>query len=86
MSATDTLAAHGVVPAASYIENYKILAEAARELREQEDVDIDRLVPMVDKALAAYAACKGRIDAVQALLAERLGGDENSRGMDDQKT
>lgn len=78
MSANENAVSPGTVPASSYIENYRVLAEAARELREQEDVDIDRLVPMVDKALAAYAACKGRIDAVQALLNERLGEEEGA--------
>ena len=76
MKESEPVAVAGGAPASSYIENYRILAEAARELRDQEDVDIDRLVPMVDKALAAYAACKGRIDAVVALLAERLGDEE----------
>lgn len=59
---------------ATYMENYKALSDAAQELRGQEVVDIDKLVPIVDKALAAYAACKSRIEAVEALLSERLGG------------
>jgi exodeoxyribonuclease VII small subunit len=65
-------------PASNYLENYKVLADAARELREQELVDIDKLVPLVDRALGAYSACKGRIEAVERLLAERLGADEPS--------
>ena len=60
-------------PASVYMENYRALAEAARELREQDSVDIDRLIPLVDKALGAYGACKERIEAVERLLAERLG-------------
>lgn len=60
-------------PAGIYMENYRALADAARELREQDNVDIDRLIPLVDKALGAYAACKERIEAVERLLAERLG-------------
>lgn len=62
------------VLSATYMENYKVLSDAAQELREQEVVDIDKLVPIVDKALAAYSACKSRIEAVEALLSERLGG------------
>lgn len=62
-------------PAGSYLENYRVLSDVARELREQDQVDIDKLIPLVDKALGAYAACKGRIEAVEKLLAERLGDD-----------
>lgn len=61
---------------ASYLENYRILADTARELREQDEVDIDRLVPLVDRALSAYSACKGRIEAVERMLLDRLGGEE----------
>lgn len=70
-------------PAGVYMENYRALADAARELREQESVDIDRLIPLVDKALVAYGACKERIEAVERLLAERLGqgaDEESSQG------
>lgn len=66
----------------SYIENFKILADAAQELREQEVADIDRLVPLVDRALAAYTACKGRISAVEKLLADRLGAAMPGRAED----
>lgn len=62
--------------AANYLDNYKILSDAAKELREQEVVDIDRLVPLVDRALTAYNVCKARIDSVQRLLAEKLGDEE----------
>jgi exodeoxyribonuclease VII small subunit len=60
------------ITASPYMDHYKILADAAQELRDQDVVDIDKLVPIVDKALVAYAACKARIDAVEALLNERL--------------
>lgn len=70
----------GGAPAGSYLENYKILAEAAKELREQDVVDIDRLVPLVDRALTAYSACKVRIEAVERMLLEKLGGDEELAG------
>lgn len=67
------LDAENASPAGSYIENYKILSEVARDLREQSSVDIDKLVPMVDKALGAYSACKARIESVEKMLAEKLG-------------
>ena len=58
--------------ASAYMESYRVLSEAAQELRSQEVVDIDKLIPIVDRALVAYAACKTRIDAVEALLKEKL--------------
>lgn len=70
----------GLAPAASYLENYRMLSDVAKELREQDQVDIDKLIPLVDKALGAYGACKGRIEAVEKLLAERLGGAEEGDG------
>ena len=60
----------------SYIENYKILEETAQTLRQQEVVDVDMLIPLVDKALSAYSVCKSRIEAVEKMLAERLNNAE----------
>ena len=65
-----------ISPASNYLDNYRTLSEAAKELREQDIVDIDRLVPLVDRALAAFSACKGRIEAVERMLLEKLGEDE----------
>lgn len=55
-----------------YAREYARLEQIANTLSQQDDVDIDALLPMVDEALAAYAFCKGRIDAVEALLQEKL--------------
>lgn len=55
-----------------YATEYARLEQIANTLSQQDDVDIDALLPMVDEALAAYAFCKGRIDAVEALLQEKL--------------
>ena len=67
-------------PASGYMENYRILQEASQELRDQGVVDIDKLIPLVDRALTAYGACKGRIEAVERLLAERLIATEPGQG------
>ncbi|HZV97382.1 MAG TPA: hypothetical protein VFF74_00170 [Methylophilaceae bacterium] len=55
-------------------ENYAILKEIADKLRNQQEPDIDSLVPMVDKALKAYANCSARLNEVDKMLKERLGG------------
>jgi exodeoxyribonuclease VII small subunit len=44
----------------------------ADKLRRQDDLDIDSLVPIVQKSLEAYAVCKERIAAVRAALEEHL--------------
>jgi exodeoxyribonuclease VII small subunit len=66
----------------NYLENYKILTDAAEELRSQADVDIDKLIPLVDKALSAYAACRARIDAVEHLLADRMPSEPDGAEVD----
>ncbi len=66
--------------AQTYRENYETLRQIAQRLSEQEEIDIDQLVPMVDEATKAYQVCKARIEAVEKALAERLGQleDENN--------
>lgn len=63
----------------TYRENYETLRGIAQRLSEQEDIDIDQLVPMVDEATKAYQVCKSRIEAVEKALAERLGQLEEER-------
>jgi exodeoxyribonuclease VII small subunit len=49
----------------SYKHHYAILIEIVNTLRTQQEPDIDALIPMVEKATAAYKVCKSRIDAVK---------------------
>lgn len=56
----------------SFNENYQILKGVAETLRNQQDPDIDSLIPLVDKATSAWTVCKSRIEAVQKMLGERL--------------
>ncbi|NEX63529.1 exodeoxyribonuclease VII small subunit [Noviherbaspirillum sp. 17J57-3] len=53
-------------------EAYQTLKANAEKLRNQDDLDIDALVPIVQQSAAAYAVCKERIAAVRAVLAEHL--------------
>ncbi len=64
----------------SYKENYAILEKIADQLQNEEDIDIDSLVPMVEQASKAFTACKARLDEVEKALAQKL---ENS---DDDQT
>jgi exodeoxyribonuclease VII small subunit len=58
--------------AQGFNEAYQTLKANAEKLRNQDDLDIDALVPIVQQSAAAYAVCKERIAAVRAVLAEHL--------------
>ncbi|WP_264775845.1 exodeoxyribonuclease VII small subunit [Deinococcus aetherius] len=52
----------------TYREAYARLSRIAAEL-ESGDADLDRVLPLLEEARAAYAACRERIEAVRAVLA-----------------
>jgi exodeoxyribonuclease VII small subunit len=55
-------------PPLTYREAYARLSRIAAEL-ETGEADLDRVLPLLEDARVAYAACKGRIEAVRAVLA-----------------
>ena len=55
-------------PPLTYREAYARLSRIAAEL-EAGEADLDRVLPLLEEALAAYAACRERIEAVRAVLA-----------------
>ena len=55
-----------------YADNYQKLEQIATQLSRQERIDIDKLLPMIDEAMAAYELCKSRIEQVETLLQSRL--------------
>ena len=63
----------------SFNENYKILKDTADWLTQQQEPDIDSLVPKVESAMQAYKVCKTRLEAVQATLAQYLEPDGEAR-------
>lgn len=56
----------------SFKASYAKLEEIASKLSNNEEVDIDQLVPMVDEASKAYQVCKSRLEAVEKALSQRL--------------
>ncbi|WP_189073302.1 exodeoxyribonuclease VII small subunit [Deinococcus sedimenti] len=52
----------------SYREAYARLSRIAAEL-ESGEADLDRVLPLLEDARAAYARCRERIEAVRAVLA-----------------
>jgi exodeoxyribonuclease VII small subunit len=55
-------------PTPSYREAYARLSRIAAEL-ESGEADLDRVLPLLEEAREAYAQCRGRIEAVRAVLA-----------------
>ena len=53
----------------SFTENYRTLERIARQL-EEGDADLDALLPLINEATIAYQACKTRLEAVKAVLAD----------------
>jgi|GEM_PF-1847774 len=53
----------------SFAENYRTLERIARQL-EEGDADLDALLPLIGEATIAYQACKSRLEAVKAVLAD----------------
>jgi len=67
---------------ASFNENYRVLKEIAEQLRQQtqdDDPDIDGLVPKVEAASKAYKICMQRLEAVEKALQEHLPETESEK-------
>ncbi len=62
----------------SFNAAYEVLRRNAELLRDQEELDIDRLVPLVEQSMQAYRLCRSRLDAVRLALESRLGPDEGA--------
>jgi exodeoxyribonuclease VII small subunit len=56
----------------TFREAYGVLNRHAQTLRNQQEPNIDDLLGIVTESVEAYKACKQRIDAVEAALAEAL--------------
>lgn len=56
----------------TFREAYGVLQRHAETLRNQSEPNIDDLLPMVEESVAAYRACKERIDAVEKALEKAL--------------
>ena len=54
-----------------YAANRKILRDVAQALQEDTEIDIDQLIPLIDRASAAYKICRERIEQVELALAEK---------------
>lgn len=66
----------------SFNENFLVLQRNAERLREEKDLDIDSLVPLVEESAKAYQVCKARIEAVKQALEAHLQGDSDTHDAD----
>lgn len=62
-------------------DNFLILQRNAERLREEKDLDIDSLVPLVEESARAYQVCKARIEAVKQALEAHLQSGDSSENM-----
>ena len=60
----------------TYRDAYAALARIAAEL-ESGEADLDRVLPLIEEAQAAYEVCRERIEALRAALGE-AGDDEGA--------
>lgn len=63
----------------SYRDAYAQLSRIAAEL-ETGEADLDRVLPLLEEARAAYAECRSRIEAVRAVLSGGWDGAESAEG------
>lgn len=68
----------------SFNQNFKVLQQNAEKLRNNTEMDIDALVPLVEQSTQAYQLCKERIAAVKAALAKHIVG--NAQQSDSNRT
>ena len=59
----------------TYRDAYASLARIAAEL-ESGEADLDRVLPLIEEAQAAYEVCKGRIEALRSALSGEGDGAE----------
>ncbi|WP_339094203.1 exodeoxyribonuclease VII small subunit [Deinococcus sp. VB343] len=75
----------GVSAPTSYRDAYAQLSRIAAEL-ETGEADLDRVLPLLEEARAAYAECRSRIEAVRAVLSggwEGTGAEGDGGGLDE---
>lgn len=65
-------------PAKFYKNNFATLKSIAEALRPPNEVDIDEMIPMADKAIEAYKNCKDRLSSVTKQFEEKMSFNKES--------
>ncbi|MDA8150784.1 MAG: hypothetical protein M0041_06650 [Nitrospiraceae bacterium] len=58
----------------TYRDHAMLIKKTAESFRAG-DLDIDQIIPALDKALVSYAFCKERIESVRKMLGDKLPDD-----------
>ncbi len=66
----------------SFDKAYAVLKRNADFLSHQQEPSIDRLLPLVEESMQAYAICKTRLEAIQQALAQHLGPENGNAPVD----
>ena len=61
----------------SFNAAYAVLKSNAALLSNQQEPDIDQLLPLVEESIQAYNICKARLDAVRQALEKQIGPAES---------
>jgi exodeoxyribonuclease VII small subunit len=61
----------------SFNAAYAVLKNNAALLSNQQEPDIDQLLPLVEESLKAYNICKMRLEAVRQALEQQIGPEES---------
>lgn len=64
----------------SYLEHMEDLQAASSKISSMESPDIDQIIPIMEKGMAAYSAMKDRIDKVDQFVRLMSEPQENNSG------
>lgn len=56
----------------NFTNNYKILEEISEKLSNDENINLDELVPLIDQATQAYKNCKTRLESLETIINNKL--------------
>lgn len=56
----------------NFEDNYKILQDIAAKLRNNQNINVDQLLPLIKEATSAYEKCKSKLKTIHDALQEHF--------------